>query len=455
MIEMEERIRTVLSRQADAMVVPEVHPERRILSVRTGETRPIRGCRPPGSRRTLVAALSVAAAVVAAGMLVVEADPPRTSPAATSSSSPPTSTDSTSAPHRPTAPQLEWAPPVAVSSMDGADIIGLVAGPAGFVATGMGLQPGRNDGRVWFSANGATWVEVQYQTFEAMGLAAPVATSNAFWIAAVPNRDRSDAPDVPGQLYRSTDGINWASVGAPADGVELGSVLAAGPLLFAEDISRPGTVIVSRDGRNWHAAAGLGPMTMHTATYVGGVAYLLGLAPGGAFDLWSTTDGTDWRQLSAPPDPGQLFELGGSLAVNTDPKLDDCMSVKPDEVTAGGIDDIVAAQRACRGTTAILTYGAAGSWEATASGLESGPSWAPVAPLPGGAVRARLTLDGTLELASTADADDWSSHSVSALAPREHQTPAQPLVAANARHVVAIASTGLGGNTVLVPGIVR
>ncbi|CAN0468502.1 unnamed protein product, partial [Phaeothamnion confervicola] len=207
----------------------------------------------------------------------------------------------------------------------------ILGGPNGFVATGVGSDDGKNQGRVWHSTDGMNWDEPDLALFDALVVGSLVATSTAYFLVAQPNLDRADAPEGPPMLYRSTDGTLWVEVGpAPATVHGLGALgdLLVAQLLTSEltptaDGSKTATtgLATSPDGINWTPAEvdGFDPNAMSTfdmqVVTGGGRSFMRSIGPGSESRVWSSRDGTSWSQLPDPPISGLLTATDRALVI--------------------------------------------------------------------------------------------------------------------------------------------
>lgn len=227
---------------------------------------------------------------------------------------------STPAPSTP----LSWQRAANTGSLGRSQVSGITAGPGGFVATGMGFDDGRNQGRVWFSTDGTTWGEPALDVFDAKAVSAPAATSEAFYVVAQTNQDRlpnshEGDPSVPdAQLYRSVGGRSWSPIGSSLGNLpQLG---AAGDTLLRVDNSRD--LSWSVDGLTWTPATF--PASPPDLVSLGdgnglppgpGPWYLYGIRNGNPA-LWRSDDAHTWTEIPAPPGGGRpVIAAGGLVSV--------------------------------------------------------------------------------------------------------------------------------------------
>ena len=231
--------------------------------------------------------------------------------------------------------ELSWVQSSDVGSLGRSSVTGIVAGPGGFVATGMGFDGQRNQGRVWFSTDGLSWTEPALDLFDALVVSRPVATSTAFYVAAATNADRTPQDEGEGQpsladafLYRSVDGVSWERWGAPLGELPVG-LAGVGDGLLRTAWSPDRDELVpwwSADGASWSRAqfsderVGL-PLDRNAVT-VDGIHYVGGrrsTARQAGLDIWSSRDGSIWERLPSPPAEGALTAAAGDLVLVTDP----------------------------------------------------------------------------------------------------------------------------------------
>lgn len=272
-------------------------------------------------RRWAVLVAASLVVLLGVGALVVGLDGRRSlngSPATDVATVPATTLPSTTATST-SALSLAWQQAVDTGSLGRSQANGITAGPGGFVATGMGFDDGRNQGRVWFSPDGLTWEEPALDVFDAKYVGAPAATSEAFYVVASTNPDRlpnaggEDPAPNDAQIYRSVDGRTWEPWGSV-----LGSatIAAAGNTLLRLDASSQ--LFWSSDGLTWTPATV--PADPAFVSLGDGNAfapgpgpwYLVGARDGGPV-LWQSDDARTWTELPAPPSGGLPVLTAGGL----------------------------------------------------------------------------------------------------------------------------------------------
>lgn len=432
-----------------------------------------------GFRGVVLAAAATVVAVALVGIAVMTRDrgdrvaAPSSSTTSTLAADGSISTVSTALSAGP--PAIEWQMVRPEGSIAHSNVDAAVAGPAGFVATGVGLGDGMNWGRVWHSADGVSWTEPAVDVFGARWVGAPVATSTAYYLIAGPNSDRADTP-ADTSIFRSVDGENWQPVGL-ADGLQL--LGAAGDLLVAAwtgatpalttdasqpspDLPLPPTELrVSVDGINWTAAV-LVDSAPGFAFYgwivtAGGRYYLIEGYDG--LVVWESIDGLEWRKLPTPPQ-GLLTTLGDAVAIVTNPDREECRDAglptsptTPDgQLDVAAMDEQVNASWRCGGQATIWRWDGA-NWVAV---TEAGPGPTPVLPalLPFGGqlISPVITPDRRLSVSTSVDGVSWKSAGVEAFLPGEGGSPQSAIAATSADTAVFITPGGMGEFTNLLVG---
>jgi hypothetical protein len=230
---------------------------------------------------------------------------------------------------------IDWQRAGDLGSLARSQVAAVTAGPGGFVATGMGFDDGRNQGRVWYSPDGLVWQEPALELFDAKSVGLPVALGDAYYVVAQSNPDRLGRTEgTPGpadaQLYRSTDGLTWEPWGEPWG--DAGSLASTGRVLLRS--AGVGSLQWSDDGLIWNTAtfpdgavdgAGFDMWTggvIHDAD----TAYLRGFV-GDEFVVWSSTNGSEWHQLPAPPAGGNIAAVPDGLIIVSNPRETDCANL--------------------------------------------------------------------------------------------------------------------------------
>ncbi|MFT3852282.1 MAG: hypothetical protein QM733_06050 [Ilumatobacteraceae bacterium] len=301
---------------------------------------PVRTSRIAGRRwAVLVAAgvvvlLGVGAALVSLGGRRSLDGSPATDVATVPATTPP-STTATTAPTVSTPATLAWQPAADTGSLGRSQANGVTAGPGGFVATGMGFDDERNQGRVWFSPDGLTWEEPALDVFDAKAVGAPAATSEAFYVIAVTNPDRlpnsHEGDPVPNDahLYRSVDGRTWERWGDVLSHID--RIAAAGDTLLRLDAGS--LLFWSVDGLTWtpatvpEAPAFIGLGDGNAFTPGPGPWYIFGSRDDGPV-LWQSDDARTWTEIPAPPGGGRPVPTDDGLVSVFNPDTQRC-TLKP------------------------------------------------------------------------------------------------------------------------------
>lgn len=351
--ELERELGSALRATLDEMITgpddpdtAETSPEPRRAPVMPGTERAAHRQR----RRAWVAAAAASIAVVTIGAMAWTQRPDSSVQTNTSIETTPTSSASTPLPSDTTLPTetpfrsspssdvaLSWTPSDDTGSLARSTVTGIVAGPTGFVATGVGYDDQRNQGRVWFSPDGLTWQEPALDVFDTLVVSNPIATSTAFYVAAATNTDRTSDDEGEAQLtlpdaylYRSEDGFTWQRWGESLGELPLIAAAGDGVLRYTrpnsdrdprDPVERPKWW--SADGSSWSRAAFEGDdvgsvgllIDEFDAIAVAGTTYVAGYLhtdQGGEFGFWSSADGLAWERLPEPPGPGQFVSAAGA-----------------------------------------------------------------------------------------------------------------------------------------------
>jgi hypothetical protein len=371
-------------------------------------------------------------------------------------------------------PEIDWQTVRPEGSIASSNVDAVVSGPAGFVATGVGLADGKNWGRVWHSTDGLTWTESAVDLFGARWVSTPVATTTAYFVIAGPNTDRADAP-ADTSLFRSVDGETWQPIG-PADGLQLlgvagdrlVAVATGAPQGFSSDTSGPSTTApmpatglkVSSDGITWASAAfpdGLPEFTTFGwVVAAGGRFYLDGLADDRV--VWESTDGLEWHHLPALPAQGVLATLGDAPAIVDNPDLVPChlalgLPIGPGVPgDNGAIDEYIEAMWQCGGPASIWRWDGTDWVIVTEAGPGPSPQFGTVLPFSGRLVAPVITPERTLSVATSVDGVAWVTSDVQAPLPGAGGTPQTAIAAASADVAVFITPGGMGEFTNLLVG---
>lgn len=429
-------------------------------------------------------ALLAAAAVVAIGLVGVAVF---TSDRGASVAGPSSSASSTVAPASPSStvitepaappPEIDWQMVRPEGSIASSNVEAVVAGPNGFVATGMGLTDGKNWGGVWHSTDGVTWTEMIGPDFGSRWVDRPVATTTAYYIISWPV-NRSGASRSP-MMFRSIDGEHWEPVG-PADGLQLiGSagdrlvaVVTGAPQETDGDTSGPSTTApmqaaelrVSVDGITWTAAAfpdGIPEFaSFGWIVEAGGRSYLYGFANANDLAVWESENGLEWRRLAVLPMEGILATLGDTPAIVGNPGLEECMSgldapmVSGVPTNGGATDAYIEAQWQC-GELATIWRWDGNDWViVTKAGPGPSPVLGSVLPFAGQLIAPVITPDRWLGAATSVDGAVWAAAGSRAALPGEGGSPQMAIAAASADVAVFITPGGIGQFTNLLVGTV-
>lgn len=238
------------------------------------------------------------------------------------------------------ADNITWERTTDIGSIARSQVTQAVAGPAGFVAVGMGFDDGRNQGRVWYSTDGHSWEEPALDLFDAKVIDTVAATSDAYFVVAYTNTDRlglgEGANPADAQLFRSIDGRNWEPWGDPwGEAQVIGGV--GGALLRSP--SQSGSLEWSADGITWTAAefpdSGVDGSYFNLRgglAYTADAIYLTGSTTDPSdefsFAVWSSDDnGRSWHQLTAPPGLGTIATVPDGVVMIINPSDPDCAAV--------------------------------------------------------------------------------------------------------------------------------
>ncbi len=250
---------------------------------------------------------------------------------------------------------ISWTMPVELGSVARSEVSDIVAGPGGFVATGLGFDNGQNQGRVWFTVDGQLWEEPAFELFDTKLVGPVAATADAFYVVAITNADRTpedegEANPTVGdsQLYRSADGRNWEPWGEPIQRPY--DIAATADTLLRTAVSG---FEWSPDGLEWSEVSlessgdvvgqiSSGPLVTGDPNYLHGF-------DDGSFTIWTSTDGRSWSKLPEPPTMGFVVAHpdGPLLFSNTDTDL--CL----DDLAASPVEivDLADQQWACGSPT--------------------------------------------------------------------------------------------------------
>jgi hypothetical protein len=407
------------------------------------------GSQPPGRRPTFVLVGSVAALVaVLIGVVTLRSpstrrqinDAPVTSPsdvAPTIVSTPPTESVVPVPTSIPTSADeasagVTWSIVHDPSSIGTSRVTDVFAGPTGFVATGFGVVDGITHGRLWYSADGLSWVEPALDIFDKTWVgrfdddAVLTATSDAWYVIATPNPGRisdtvtegADASIAPPQLYRSPDGLTWTRIGA----TNLDWIAAAGDVLVGwcarcgPDPAKNQLMTSIDDGVAWSPAVFDGETpTAQTFNLIPRVA-----SPDGAYYLsgawfdgfrlaaWRSTDGLAWSPITVPSLNLRFVGTPEGLMVPVSDVETRCRSASP---TAASFDveatnAMMERIWACVGDPSLELYDpGADAWTTIDStGIPASPILPTLSSIGDLLVIPNIESDGHLRLLTSADA---------------------------------------------------
>jgi len=357
--------------------------------------------------------------------------------------------------------EIAWTTPVELGSVARSQVAGIVSGPGGFVATGMGFDDSRNQGRVWFTTDGENWVEPAFELFDTKTVGLPAATSTAFYVMAATNTDRTSAnegEDQPyvenAQLYRSTDGLDWEPWGEPmGDFVDLA---ATGDTLLR---SSGAGLEWSVDGLDWSAAAiesdnELEAMQLGGAPLVAGTPSFLHGFDGGVFTIWTSSDGRSWTKLPTPPAWGFVVSQPQGTLLFSNTTSDECQD---DVVTGDPGEDMVDQQWSCssRLEMYLLENGAPTWTQIDEPGPGPTPSYVPIYSLGNTLVAAVTAPDKALTVWTSPIAGyDWVALPATTLAYGQNVgSPGSAAAASSDNHVIVVSEDrAVDGQTGVIVG---
>ncbi len=173
---------------------------------------------------------------------------------------------------------------------------------------------------VWSSADGKTWKLVQKQApWKHSDLPMTLAFADRMWLMGGWYNGRLPGHSASSEVWSSTDGSSWEQATAAAGWTP--RIAAAAVVFqnrmwilggtenyyFGDEKSLKNDVWSSTDGKEWKqvtAAAGWSPRAYHQAAVLGNKIYVFG---GGNYvpkyeaynDVWCSENGVDWTQLTA------------------------------------------------------------------------------------------------------------------------------------------------------------
>ena len=380
-------------------------------------------------------------------------------PVITEAQSTATSTDTATSTTVVAPPRLTWERAANEGSLGRSQVTGLSAGPGGFVATGMGFDDGRNQGRVWFSLDGSSWSEPALDVFDAKSMVgAPAATSQAYYVVAATNADRlpnsheGDPAPSSSRLYRSVDGHIWSPWGDQIGSIQ--QIAAAGNTLLRLDMDNQ--LYWSSDGLSWNATVIPGHPTL--VTLGDGNAFSPGIGPwyiygerNNAPALWQSTDAKTWTEIAAPPGGGRPAATSAGLISLFDPDAQRCIDQQQTAISAEpDFHGLADTQWACAHQLSVARYDdTTDSWTTAApAGLGQGKTFGRLGALNDVVVAPILGPDRTMTI-WTADATGgpWQPDPHTTLNYTTNDGSPQPaLIAVSTDRIIVVPSPTIAGN---------
>jgi hypothetical protein len=191
-------------------------------------------------------------------------------------------------------PDIVWSAAEGLADADpggGAEVVSVTAGPEGFVAVGFQERGPNRDGRVWFSADGETWREIDARgDFEAVEMLDVAPAPDGFVALGIGNLGAAvERPHAV--FFHSPDGWSWERLlGVPgSEGTYPESVTGGvdGVIASGSDVNGQSIVWHSKDGEAFEPVQIHGPAAENVE---------------GVFDPEATHDGyVALGSLSEPP----------------------------------------------------------------------------------------------------------------------------------------------------------
>lgn len=443
------------------------------------------------SRRWLAVAAAVLLFVGTAGLIlagwqrdaapvadIVSGTAPMPSSVAVPPGAAPTAEPSSSTVAVPEREILLWERAGDVGTIERSSVESIVANAHGFVATGMGFDDGRNQGRVWHSADGLSWSEPAFDVFDTKAVFGSAASDDAFFVLAATNADRTPQNEGEGtgtlddvQIYRSADGITWLPWGEPDSSIM--GIATSGNHLLRQ--TAPNRLEWSTDGDTWMISEfpdGGNDITLldvnASGLIAGDVTYLRGFrGDTNTFAIWaSRDDGRSWTELPTPPAGGFVVETPTGLLINYNPDEQRCnqgindtfaeeyQTTDPGPDSGDVLDD---ALWNCATKLGTVRFDAeTNSWNVIeAAGPGPTPSLTPIARIGNTLVTAILEPNKALTVwTASLDATDWEPDPTTTLEFIDNTgSPGPgPIAATDQRIVIASPDRIVDGSTVLLVG---
>lgn len=395
-----------------------------------------------------------------------------TGPPSSASESSTTSSDaSTPASDADPTDEIVWQRVTEPGSVARSWVVDVAAGPAGFVAIGMGFDDHVNQGRLWHSVDGTAWDEPAFDLFEDKTVSALAVTADAYYVVAGTNPDRlglgegAVSPDVG--LYRSPDGETWERV---SDEIWPGGALAStGDGLLRQPID--GVPEWSADGLSWSRATFEGGLLDSTSLdLIGGIElgpgemYLRAVSADG-FAVWRSADGRTWSRLPDPPEGGSITAVPGGLALASFPRGEECNEQMADAMgdrvsgsTPPSSVDVVDVAWSCTAAPNIYRYDLdAGAWTAAAGHPGATPTVPVLDRLVGTLLIAMVTPEKAMTVwTAPLDGSVWTEQPDTRLPYIENTgSPSAPLIAVGGGRAVVFSGDRLvDGETAILLGVV-
>jgi hypothetical protein len=361
-------------------------------------------------------------------------------------------------------PRLSWERADA-GSIARSQVTKVIAGPTGFAAIGMGFDDGANQGRVWFSANGASWEEPALDMFDALQVGGVAATRDAYFVLAGPNPDRVPAGEV--LLFRSNDGRDWVALNADLPrNPQIGSV--AGGLVVAGNESGRIVLRWSADGESWAdstidlSQTGLIDLELPNDA-AADVSYVRGLSSDlEELQIFSSVDGRSWSLLPAPPIAGLFAASPNGLTLIANPDEQRCR----DELVAEGLqpdpNDPTWMERrlqkhwSCAAVLQLTAYDqSTQTWSEPVGGPGPSPIFAPLVWTGSVWVSPVVAPDRSMTVwTASSEGTAWRPETDTTLEFADNSGSPQPAVAAGGRGFVVVITPdrAVAGETVVLVG---
>lgn len=363
---------------------------------------------------------------------------------------------------------IVWERGTDLDSLARSWVEGVVAGPGGFVATGSGLENGRNPGRVWFSADGLVWEEPAPEIFWPLAVSPPAAGSDGFYVLASPNPDWLGMPEgapgrghLPTQLYRSTDGRTWEEWGDQW----AGSLVSANGVLLREesvgDASMP--IEWSVDGLQWHPvtfsderAADMEFGLVSPGVTAGpDTSYIVGWSTD-VLDAtyWRSADGESWQAIADPPTIGSTAALPDGLLLADNFAAEECVRRRTaaDRMGQGSFD---VDPSGCEAQPELHRFVHSAQVWMPAPGPPTRSLWYPALAVVGRtAIAVVLAPDGGFEIwAAPSDTLSWQHVGPQLIYTCDHYSRGPQVASSGDRVLIITDWRAIGGETAVVVGV--